>query len=207
VNVTFTGNSADLHGGAVLTYLLEPKVVYLYNCTLTDNTANDNASGGGDGGGIARTGNGLVRIRNTVIAGNHDGSSGIPSFQNPDCHGTLDSDGYNLVGIVSLECTIGDSTVGNLTGTLTAPLDPMLAPATSCWGATSHPLLAGSPARNAGATTGCTWPLGGYLSMDQCGQMRPFGTRCDMGAVEAQDSTGNHIFSDGFESGNTHAWG
>jgi hypothetical protein len=62
---------------------------------------------------------------------------------------------------------------GNVTGT-----DPLLVSLTDAGGAFVHPLLAGSPASDAGTC------LPGVTTVDRCGVTRPEGARCDIGAYE-----------------------
>lgn len=204
-NTTFTGNTADHHGGAVYSEADGSYDVELFNCTITNNTTNADASGGGDGGGISQNGSAEVHLRNTLVAGNDDGSTSGDTFENPDCWGDLTSVGYNLIGIVSPLCSVGGVTTGNLTGDLTTPLNAMLGPAASCYGGIAHPLLTGSPAKEAGNPAGCYGP-DGLLFTDQCLENRTVGSRCDIGAVEDQDAPNTLIFSDGFENGTTGAW-
>ncbi|HEV7732876.1 MAG TPA: right-handed parallel beta-helix repeat-containing protein [Candidatus Binatia bacterium] len=168
-NSTLSGNTADQNGGAVMQTFSDG--VVLSNVTVTNNTATL-----GDGGGIFR-GNGTagVTVLNSIVAGNF-----APAGFNPDCWGPITSEGHTLVGIVGLNCSLGGTTIGNVTGAAS------LGPLADNGGTTlTHQLLVGSPAIDAGdpATPGS----GGTSceTTDQRGATRPGGTRCDMGAVES----------------------
>ncbi len=113
-------------------------------------------------------------MRNTILAGNVDGGG-----EKPDCAATIESEGYNLVQS-TLGCAFDGDTTGNLTG-----VSPLLGPLADNGGLTqTHPLLAGSPALDAGS------PLvpgtGGQScsALDQRGVPRPQPSRCDIGAYE-----------------------
>jgi predicted outer membrane repeat protein len=186
VNSTVTNNSTTLDGGGIFT---AAGTTNLYNVTITNNTADSDGNGAGNGGGVSV--NGLVTAtltaRNSLIAGNFDSST---STQQPDCSGTLTSDGYNLIRDTT-GCTITGNTTGNLTGQAA-----ILSPLQDNGGPTlTHALLALSPAIDAGNPTGCLDADGLILTIDQRGYARPVdgdntrGPRCDMGAFE-YDSPG-----------------
>ncbi|MCC6191750.1 MAG: CSLREA domain-containing protein [Anaerolineales bacterium] len=138
----------------------------LYNVTLSGND-----SGGFDGGGL-RVAGVAVTLQNTLIAGNTD-----PGGQAPDCAGTVNSLGYNLVEN-ALGCTLAGITTGNVLNQA-AGLGPLHANG----GPTlTHALLAGSPAINAGDPGGCRDGDGAALDTDQRGYERA--DRCDIGAFE-----------------------
>jgi hypothetical protein len=112
-------------------------------------------------------------MQKSIRAGNGD-SSGVTHL---DCLGTIVSQGYNLVGSTK------DCDFTGITGDL-INVDPKLfaligEPA-------FHPLLAGSPAIDAGNPAGCTDHLGNPLNFDQRGVSRV--GRCDMGAYEYDPS-------------------
>jgi CSLREA domain-containing protein len=129
-NVTLSGNSAGLSGGGIDN---DEGKATLNNVTVTGNTADANADGSGSGGGVA---GGIVR--NTIMAGNSDGSPGMGS-QSPDCGG-ITSQGYNLIGnTTGCTFTVG---AGDLLGA-----NPLLGPLADNGGPTfTHALLKGSPA-------------------------------------------------------------
>lgn len=183
VNVTFSNNLAggisnqvtarsprgavvlsDSHGGAINN---EGGAAFnLRNVTIARNFAFR-------GAGVAVTpGNGgTLTLANTLIAEN-------TADDRPDCSGPITSLGYNLLGDTT-GCTV-TPTIGDQTG-----VDPLLGPASDNGGATTtHPLLAGSPALDAGDPTGCKDISNVTLTTDQRGFPRPTGPACDVGAFE-----------------------
>jgi Ca2+-binding RTX toxin-like protein len=179
-NVTVSGNTSDSSAGGVGISGMTT-VSNFNNVTITDNTADLDGAGGGDGGGILVF-TGSPNIRNTIVAGNSDNSPAFPDKE-PDCSGTITSQGHNLVQDTT-GCT-GVTGSGDKTG-----VDPMLASLADNGGPTqTHALLAGSPALDAG---------GGCLPTDQRGAPRT-GT-CDIGAYElvlCQGVPVNRIGTDG----------
>jgi Zn-dependent metalloprotease len=156
-NSTVSNNRSTSAGGGIFTQIS----VELNSSTISDNVASY-------GGGIWRSSGG-VDMENTILAGN----TADPS---PDCGGgTMTSSGYNIVGNTSncyLTTTTGDQTdvdpiLGDLIGDVDVPR--------------YHPLLAGSPAIDAGNPGGCMGSTG-LLDTDQRGVSR-VGT-CDIGAYE-----------------------
>ena len=188
-NSTVSGNSARM-GGGIDSY----GALILNNSTVSGNTATyDTARGGGiqvsqgtatlnsstvsdntsayGGGGIYNLGYTVV-LRNSILAGN---ASAQPGTITPDCAGDISSSGHNLIG------NIGHCAFIPATGDLTN-IDPKLGPLEGSPG--YHPLLADSPAVDAGNPAGCTNHLGNPLSTDQRDFPR-FG-RCDIGSYELQ---------------------
>lgn len=176
-NSTLSGNTAGGSGGGLL--VVENPSNYLYNVTISDNTAGA-ANQFGDGGGVLAAGG--LHAANSLISGNHDlGATDV----HPDCSGNLQSEGYNLLGNVA-GCTISGDTTGNLLG-----VDALLDPLQNNGGATfTHALLPGSPALDAGNPGGCDDHDGAPLTTDQRGASRPGpgSARCDIGAYEAGDA-------------------
>jgi CSLREA domain-containing protein len=168
INSTISGNDGGFTGGGI-------KVVGtadLFNATITDNEASQ-------GGGVYIFG--TLNAKNSIIAENIDRFPGTPD---PDCSGTLISQGYNLIGDTA-DCTIVGTT-GNITG-----VNPGLGPLQNNGGSTlTHALQASSPAIDAGQPSGCTDQNGTVLTTDQRGYARPIdgdgngNARCDMGAFE-----------------------
>ena len=168
-NSTISGNRATNSGGGIYA----AGGVHLNNATVTNNVADSDHDGTGDGGGL----DGFVQIiaQNSLIAGNQDAS---PGAEAPDCGLPLRSTGYNLI-----QDTTGCGLSGeiNITGT-----DPLIGPLQNNGGPTfSQALLAGSPAIDAGDPAGCTDNAGTPLTTDQRGQPRLQGTACDIGAFES----------------------
>ncbi|MDM8531707.1 putative Ig domain-containing protein [Anaerolineales bacterium HSG25] len=154
---TVSANTSNKSGGGI--YNSSTTVtISIYDSTIVDNRADNDASNPtGDGGGIY---SGTVTIRNSIIANNSDSS---PLTVHPDCSGTLTGN-YNLIEDTT-GCTV--SGTNNITGQ-----DPQLG-TLSLTG--THALLPGSPAIDTG---------GNCLANDQRGVVRPQGTGCDIGAYE-----------------------
>jgi CSLREA domain-containing protein len=160
-NVTVSGNAAYAGGGGV--YHQGPGTTSLVSVTVTGNTADaDNGDLPGSGGGVNwEAGSGPLMVMNTIVGGNLDPSS------DPDCSGTVTSQGYNLIQSVTAGCAV-TTTTGDITGQ-----DPKLGPLADNGGPTmTHALMSGSPAINAGGPGG--------PSTDQRGVPR----NTDMGAYE-----------------------
>ena len=137
--------------------------------SITNSTIRENqAALTHNGGGISKTG-GILRVQNTIVAGNTVNS---PFGTGPDCSGTITSLGNNLVGDPS-GCGInlqpsdltGDPGLGSLVGTGEDDLP----------GRAYYPVLAGSPVIDKGNPNAC-------LQTDQLGNLRA--GVCDIGAVE-----------------------
>jgi Zn-dependent metalloprotease len=156
-NSTISGNTSGGTGGGGI---FSGGTLNLNNSTVSGNIASF-----GSGGGIYRSG-GTVTLRNSLIAGNSAVGGG------PDCIGSINSAGYNLIGSTS-GCTFAAST-GDLTN-----VSPNIGSLIGLPG--YYPLLAGSPAINAGNPAGCTGSTG-ILTSDERGALRS-GT-CDIGAYE-----------------------
>ncbi|MGC1375068.1 MAG: choice-of-anchor Q domain-containing protein [Anaerolineales bacterium] len=153
-NSTVSGNTAGNGGG-----IYSSGTLTLNNSTVSGNTSSNY------GGGISRNA-GTVTLTNTLVAGNSAVTGG------PDCYGSIGSSGYNLIGSTT-GCTFASST-GDLIN-----IDPNLG---VLIGAPGYiPLLAGSPAIDAGNPAGCSGSAGA-LTADERGAPR-VGT-CDIGAYE-----------------------
>jgi CSLREA domain-containing protein len=159
---TLSGNSATNFGGGLLTYSINAGVT-LTNVTITDNTADSDSAGGGDGGGIY-AGYGPISLENSIIAGNAGNQCAYITLAN------LTSLGHNISSDAS--CNLVGT--GDLTNT-----DPQIEPLTENGGSTeTHALPPGSPAIDAANTAACS-------STDQRDWPRPIGPECDIGAYEA----------------------
>jgi PKD domain-containing protein len=163
-NSTLSGNSSGSRGGGIG----NPSAGTLY---LNNATVSGNQDAGFPGGGGIYNEGGHVTAQNSILAGNVSSSSG-----GMDCSGTIISFGYNLIGNTS-GCTFTSST-GDLTD-IDPNLGQLIGPSNS---PSYHPLLAGSPAIDAGNPAGCTDQNDNGLTTDQRGLAR-VGT-CDMGAYE-----------------------
>lgn len=163
INSTISGNAAESRGGGIGNP--STGTLRLYNSTVYGN--NDAFSPGS--GGIYNEG-GSVTLENSLLAGNSNPNSGA------DCNGTILSAGYNLIGDTT-NCTFNAST-GDLTN-----INPQVGQLIGPVGTPNyHPLLAGSPAIDAGNPAGCTDGDNNILTVDQRGASR-VGT-CDIGAYE-----------------------
>ncbi|MGI9088922.1 MAG: choice-of-anchor Q domain-containing protein [Chthoniobacterales bacterium] len=133
-NVTISGNQSANGGG-----INNSGTVTANSLTVTNN------SGGFGGGGVSN--GGTFNVRNTIIAGN---SSAVAA--NADASGTFASQGYNLIG--KADGASGFTAVGDQTGTVALPLNPLLGTFGNNGGPTrTHALQSGSPAINAGDNT------------------------------------------------------
>jgi CSLREA domain-containing protein len=169
-NTTLSGNNSAYHGGGL--YLSGGSASF-NNVTITDNQADSDDDGAGDGGGVWVAPSGaILNIRNTLLAGNVDLSA---LTRHPDCSGPLASQGYNLLGD-DTGCAL-TPVLGDQVGTAANPIDPRLGLLQDNGGRTStHALLPGSPAIDHGPISSCL--------PDQRGITRPQGAACDVGAYE-----------------------
>jgi cysteine-rich repeat protein len=184
VNSTISGNRVDspagtASAGAVMGVTLSGATkinVHLASTTITGNSAT---------GMIARSGGLFMQqrstaepvtctLQNSIVAGN-------TAATDADCESTgaaITSGGYNLLGALG-GCALGGDPTGNVTG------EARLGPLGDNGGPTrTHALMAGSPAIDAGNPAGCSDVAGAVLAVDQRGQPRAAGGRCDIGAFE-----------------------
>ncbi len=143
-NVTISGNQTADDGGGMEVFI--GATATLNNVTISNNTADSDLSGVGDGGGFARTGaNAVVNMKNTLIAGNTDRGG-----QTPDCY-------INGVALVSQGNNLIQNTTGcgiTAAGTDKFNVNPMIGPLADNGGSSfTHALLTGSQAVNAGSAT------------------------------------------------------
>jgi hypothetical protein len=182
-NSTLTGNTAssivdEAYGGGV--YLNSGQLT-VRNCTIAANAANGRSANGASGGGGLRVRTGTAALTNTIIAQNTTSTQA----DGPDIQGTVASANHNLIGDLNSGATLTRS-VGNLTGTDAAPLDPKLGALTTNGGPTqTMALLANSPAIDAGDDSVL---INNPLTSDQRGApfVRLFGSHVDIGAFEVQ---------------------
>jgi CHAT domain-containing protein len=170
-----SGNTATFDGGGI--FGLNGGTIT--NSTITNNTADADNNGSGNGGGIFREINGTFTIINSIIAGNFD-----RGFETPDLGSNVAGVGFtnggnNLIGANDgFAATFAPSA---LIGTIASPVNPQLAPLANNGGTTlTHALLPNSPALNAGNNANA--PVGN----DQRGLPRISGIAVDIGAFEAQ---------------------
>jgi hypothetical protein len=145
------------------------------NTTVAFNTATQR------GGGAAHDGYpdefNVLDLVNAVVARNN-----APTTPDVSAYEyTLVSAGFSLIGDGTGSGIANEG--GNLVGNVppyAAPIDPLLGLLSKNGGTTAtHPLLAGSPAIDAGTSEGCP-------ATDQRGVSRPQGEACDMGSFERQ---------------------
>jgi len=174
INSTLSGNHSTGSGGGLYAASGD---LGLYNVTISQNIANSDNSGGGDGGGVAHAASGSLTFLNSIIARNFViiTMQPFPLIENDDCAGTIISQGYNLLYAANPDyCTV--------TGSY-GPGDPLLGPLQDNGGPTlTHALLPGSPAIDGGNPGGCTDNQGAQLATDQRGRQR--WSPCDIGAFE-----------------------
>ena len=195
-NSTISGNTAAYRGGGMeITNDYFGIVVGLSNVTITDNRVDNGGQFTGSGAaGVSNLKNGLVHVRNSIIAGNVDKQFDTEDQNSKahDCWGSFITEGYNIVG-KNYNCTgFANGVSGDKVGTVNSPLDAKLAALANNGGFTqTHALQLGSPALDAGNPAGCRDRFGNLLGTDQRGFARPVnanigipGQRCDIGAYE-----------------------
>jgi len=204
---TLSGNHAVDVGG-VYADLTNSKLV-LDHCTLFENAA-DHFDGGifsygpleirhstivsnhcvvANAGGGAR-GFATVLVQNSILAGNWSAAPTQPDDLYAPTYGLV---GYNLIGGHG---SLANGVNGNLVGTLTAPIDPVLFPLRDNGGSTlTLAPRPGSPSIDAGDPgfdgTGLT---------DQRGGPRVIYGRLDMGSVEATAGLHSYYSFDSFSA-------
>lgn len=173
-NSTIAGNTSSLSGGGIYNNM---GTVSLLNVTTSQNSADGDANGSGDGGGVFNaTGNGIIfNLKNSILAGNLDKSASTKVL---DCSGPVTSQGYNL-----LQNAAGCSLSSDSTTILNR--DAKLAPLALNGGTTptfapggDSPAIEAIPAAN---------NYNGCPATDQRGKTRPQGQRCDIGAFELEN--------------------
>ncbi len=229
---TLSGNRANGSGGAIfaLSTVTAPfdLTLRIADTTITENAAEANDNGSGDGGGIylrrAGPGSVVVELQNSLIAGNLDaGPDHFPDFYVNFPGGVmLLSAGFNLIGSnAGSEALFPAGTpnaAGDLVGSSIAPLPALLEPlADNGGGLPTHlPVVdsaswvvdQGDCLFAAHDQRGYVAPVSGQRAFDRPEVTNPAsGDLCDIGAIEsgAVDS-GATLFADGFESGDLGEW-
>ncbi len=187
-NSTVTGNSTPGSGGGIR----NSGEMHLTNVTVSNNTADTDALFGGLGGGIRNNPGATLYMKGVIVYGNTDVDS--PAVDNDESHdihdtGTLVSEGFNLLGVITGTTTITDGVNGDQVG-----VNPLLLPLTGS--PAYYPLDQNSPALNVIPAGACTYlsgagnslfSAGAAVTTDQPGSTRPDSQkmRCDVGAFEA----------------------
>ncbi len=177
-NQAYTGGGGLFHGASAR--------LHIYSTSVINNTTL-----GGNGGGIyVDKSFGEVVVANTLIAGNRDRGVSATDPESPDCSGTLQSLGYNLVAN-RRNCRLTVA-AGDLWD-----LDPRLQISSVGGGTTQFitvGLSSGSPAIDGADPSGCLNHQGQPIDVDLGGNQRAVDgdldgvTRCDIGAFEAASS-------------------
>ncbi len=168
INSTVSENTAPTAGGIVIEY----GTAEIYNSTIIKNIATKGV------GGIDVNPISSLLIQNSIVAEN----SSLAPGGIPDCTGTINSGGYNLLG-ASTGCNF-IPTIGDLLDI--PPLAVRIGP--------YYALRSNSPAIDAGNPSGCLDDQGAPIIVDQRGSSRPIDGNqdgvsvCDIGAYELDPS-------------------
>ncbi|MCI0683337.1 MAG: Ig-like domain-containing protein [Gemmataceae bacterium] len=181
-NSTISGNTASFQGGGIHITDHIGSNATLTNVTITNNVADSggNSSGSPRGGGIESNTTSLVRLNNTIVAGNFRGRAGIRDDVNDTIAGS-----FNLIGDGSGTNGIANGLFGNQIGSASRPIDPQLGSLKNNGGpAPTHALLHSSPALDAGSNA-----FAAPFAADQRGLPRigDGSTTVDLGAFERQN--------------------
>lgn len=165
INCTVSGNYAEggsnLYGsggraqGGGIHFERGNGTFNLSNSTVAANALKSGRSPMGSpatqGGGVANPYNGTVNVKSTIVADNAAESGA-------DVYGAFASHGFNLIG--KRQASTGFNHASDQTGTLAAPLDPLLGPLQNNGGPTATMALQpGSPAIDRGTSASLAGPL------------------------------------------------
>jgi len=203
---TVSGNSANQGGGAL--------VQYGASLELIQSTISGNSSTVGAGGGVFTRSSGEISMANSTVSGNYAKTMGggfyndtavidlinstVASNTATTSGGGMYNTGVNSIDL--LNTVISNSSGGDCAGQMIstdsfswiedascngiASGNPRLADLSGNGGLTqTHALLSGSPLRDAGDNAVCA--AAPVNNLDQRGEVRPVGSMCDIGAVEA----------------------
>ena len=176
-NSTISGNTAG--GGGGINNV--GGTVDLNSTTVTQNKVSHMG-----GGGIRNENDGIVTLRNSIVACNYGAAQ--------DCNGIIESSGYNIIGNTN-DCSF-EPVVGDLIN-----IDINLNFLQDNGGFTlTHALNQGSPAIDSGNPAIPGSDLSACPTTDQRGAKRPLdgddsgGNRCDIGAYELNPESSNAPF-------------
>lgn len=171
-NSTISGNTARGSGGGI--YLPGGSASGMKALTITGNTADSDANGNGDGGGISAFGAAAVFLTNTINAANVD-LSPLPADRVPDCLSDMSMVAKGVLSTQEIGTGACQSAGPEPSNILVS--DPHLLPLGMNGGPTpTHPLKPESAAIDAGFPAECA-------TVDQRRLNRPEGS-CDIGAFE-----------------------
>ncbi|OGP10726.1 MAG: hypothetical protein A2048_02185 [Deltaproteobacteria bacterium GWA2_45_12] len=222
-NVTISGNQS-LVGNGPGGFIAGGGIFNTGRMTIDHSTITGNQSV--EAGGVQNNamGDDSIEMRNSLLAGN------TAREESPDCQGSMQSEGYNLIGDMSgCELRVFNDQINVLVGENALNLDAILSPRLASVvhrpdadgnRATTliHPLTQGSPAIEAGT---CTRISGETAADDQAGfprgivtlgdyvvvaQSRPVvGDICDVGAYEFAAAEDQRLIDDFFNHLNEDA--
>jgi CSLREA domain-containing protein len=154
-NSTISGNATKKNGGGILARDISNPTVII-NSTITDNRAGSSGISS-QGGGVHQKNNGVIQLKNTIVAGNFE--NGTPD----DCGGNITSLDHNLVGS-NTGCPQTDQTIApsDVTSQVLQPLQ------NGGNGMQVHPLQLNSPAIDQGDNSAVT-TLSPPIEFDQRG--------------------------------------
>lgn len=192
VNSTISCNSAGDGGGGGISNI---RTLVITNTTISLNSAKGDF---GNGGGIENDIDGNLALFNSTVVNNAATGGvfkvgGIFEFGPTTLKNTIVANNQdydcNTSNIISLGHNLDSDNTCLLFGSGDLPgKNPRLGPLQNNGGDTStHALLAGSPALDAGSSD-CPPP-----NSDQRGETRPKGSKCDIGAYEADSETPVYI--------------
>ncbi len=165
-NCTVSGNRSDQGQGSAIVNRGNLTAV---NCTIVSNLVTYPSTGAA----VSNYPSAVFFAKNSLIANNLAGTA-KPVAPGIDFAGILNSGGCNLIRLTNAVTVIIGDPSGNIYGR-----DPLLGPLVNNGGLTlSHALLPGSPALDAGNSSGAP-------GTDQEGLSRPQGQNVDIGAFEA----------------------
>ena len=209
---TLSGNRAGMHGGGLHLVAGNGDSVLVESTSIVANTADQNASDSGWGGGMDVAGPVTLSLRNSVVALNRTLVTTVDRC--PDLNfrlnADLDSQGYNFIG--SNACVTALLTPGfpnansDFVGTEAATLDPMLGPLADNGGPTfTHLPLPSSDLVDQGSCAievtdqrGMQNAQTGLRVVDDPSIVN-LAEGCDIGSVEGSGFPSDVIFRDGFD--------
>jgi uncharacterized repeat protein (TIGR01451 family)/CSLREA domain-containing protein len=149
-NSTISGNTAGINGGGIFSH--PNSISTITNCTVTGNRADSDGVSGGNGGGIAAFGGGI--LNNAIVAGNFRGTATTADDISVDT--IINTANNNLIGDAGSSGGITHGSNGNIvgnSGTGTIDINTVLNTTLANNGGPTktHALVCGSPAIDAGS--------------------------------------------------------